>query len=108
MPVTLETIRTFSCQRIKLSSTFECPMLGALLQSPNGQVCGLGGDVAFEQKTVLFFKPFFRICCLIVIGLQSASVRAVIWVEDRPIFTDSLLDQVRGGGLLLEFLSHNL
>ena len=54
MPVTLKAIRTvqvklFSRQRIKLSSTFQCPMFGAPLHIPNGQVCGLGGDVAFED-----------------------------------------------------------
>ncbi len=53
MPVMLEAIRTIqvkiSHQRIKLSSTFQCPMFGALLQIPNWQVCGVGGDEAFED-----------------------------------------------------------
>ncbi len=54
MPVMLEAIRTvqinlFFCQGIKLSSTFQCPMFGTPLQIPNGQVCGMGGDVAFED-----------------------------------------------------------
>ena len=54
MPVTFEAIWTikvkfFSHQRIKLSSTFQCPMFGALLQSPNRQFCGIEGDEAFED-----------------------------------------------------------
>ncbi len=47
-------------------------------------VHGVGGDVTFED-VFLFFKPFSRRCHLMVIGLQSASVRALIWVKDRPV-----------------------
>ena len=43
-------------------------------------VCGVGEDVAF-----LFFKSFSCRCRLMVIGLQSASVRSLIWVEDQPV-----------------------
>lgn len=33
----------------------------------------------------LLFKPLSRRCLLMVIRLQSASVRALIWVKDRPV-----------------------
>ncbi len=55
MPVTLEAIRTVqviffsSGNSQKLSSTFQCPMFGAPLQIPNGQVCSVGWDVTFED-----------------------------------------------------------
>lgn len=49
-----------------------CPMFGALLQSPN-------------QSSIADAAT--------VIWLQSASVRALIWVEDRPVSSrTSLID----------------
>ena len=36
-------------------------------------------------RRFLFLKPFSRRWRLMVIGLQSAPVRALIWVEDRPV-----------------------
>lgn len=51
-------------------------MLGAPLQSPKGQFCGVG-DVTSEH--VLYASIKHR---RMVIGLQSAM--ALIWVEDHP------------------------
>ena len=70
MPVTLEAIRTVQVkknyhQRIKLSHTFQCPMLGTTLQSQNRQICSMEGDVVFKDT-------FSRRCYLLVIGLQTA------------------------------------
>lgn len=42
MPVTLETVRT-------VLTFFQRPMFGAPLQSLNGQVFGVGEDMAFED-----------------------------------------------------------
>ncbi len=47
--------------------------------------------MAFED-VFLFFHPFSRRCHLMVIWLQSASVRALIWVKDRPVSDVSVSD----------------
>ena len=58
-------------------------MFGSLVKSKRAILwcwrrCGL-------WRRFLFLKPFIRRCRLMVIGLQSAPVMALIWDEDRPV-----------------------
>ncbi len=66
------------------------------------------------KAVFLLFKPFSRRCRLMVIGLQSASVWALIWVKDRPVSSRTARRILRrsageffGGFNTSIFLSHN-
>lgn len=57
--------------------SFKIQSHGALFQSPNGQFCHVQGDC--------FVKAFQSQMRLMVIGLESAPVPPLIWVEDDPL-----------------------
>ncbi len=88
MPVTLEAIRTVQINFFSSGNKtfFHLSMSHVWCSLANSKRESLWhGRRRDLWRLFLFFKPFSRRCHLMVIGLQSASERALIWVENRPV-----------------------